>query len=310
MQSVRRIVPPAEVNALCVASDARGLAQLAGHLGALGCGMALVWLAWGTWWMVPAMLAQGIAQVALFAPLHETVHRTAFRSRRLNDLVAAAIGLVAVLPANWYRRFHYAHHRFTQDPARDPELALPKPTTWGEWTAYVSGWHYWRRAFASLVRHAQGDVPEAFIPAAERPRIVREARLHLAVYTAAAAAVALGWTAPLFFWLLPAVLGQPFLRLYLLAEHTGCAERADDVLENTRTTFAGPAIRFLMWNMPFHTEHHAFPAVPFHALPALHRKMAARLRHTEQGYAPFHRSYAAAIAGGEGEAFARGRLSA
>lgn len=308
--NVRHLVPPAEVNALCAGSDARGLAQLAGHLGLIGCGVALVWLALGTWWVVPAMLAQGVAQVALFAPLHETVHRTAFRSRRLNDLVASAVGLVAVLPANWYRRFHLAHHRFTQDPARDPELTMPKPATWGQWAAYVSGWHYWRARAKALLRHAGGEVTEPFIPAAERSGIVREARLHLVVYVAAAAAVALGWTAPLFFWFLPAVLGQPFLRLYLLAEHTGCAERADDVLENTRTTFANPALRFLMWNMPFHTEHHAFPAVPFHALPALHGRMAAQLRCTERGYAPFQRRYAAAIGRGEGEAFVRGRLSA
>jgi len=26
--------------------------------------------------------------------------------------------------------------------------------------------------------------------------------------------------------------------------------------------------RYLFWNMPFHSEHHALPAVPFHALPA------------------------------------------
>ena len=310
MAAAARILPPEAVNPLCAPSDARGLARLAGHLAAIGCGMALVWLSLGTWWVVPAMLAQGVAQVALFAPLHETVHRTAFRSRRLNDLVATAIGLIAVLPANWYRRFHIAHHRFTQDPARDPELAMAKPATWGEWAAYVSGWHYWRLRSKALLRHARGEVTEPFIPAAERAGIVREARLHLAVYGAAAAAVALGWTAPLFFWLLPAALGQPFLRLYLLTEHTGCAERADDVLANTRTTLAGPAIRFLMWNMPFHTEHHAFPAVPFHALPELHARMAAQLRHAERGYMPFQRRYVAALARGEGEAFARGRLSA
>lgn len=309
MQSVRRIVPPSEVNALCRPSDAHGLARLGAHLAAIGCAAALVWLARGSWWLLPAMLAQGIAQVALFAPLHETVHRTAFRSRRLNDLVAAVIGLIAVLPANWYRRFHYAHHRFTQDPARDPELALPKPATWPQWLLYVSGWPYWRRAFGGLVRRARGEVTEPFIPAAERAAAIREARVHLAIYALAALAVLSGWTVPLLFWFGPALLGQPFLRLYLLAEHTGCPETAD-VLDNTRTTFASRSVRFLMWNMPLHVEHHAFPAVPFHALPALHGLMATKLRHTANGYAPFHRRYLAAIARGQGEQFVRGRLSA
>lgn len=309
MQSVRRIVEPAEVNALCRPSDAQGLVRLGAHAGLIGCGAGLVWLAQGTWWLLPAMLAQGLAQVALFAPLHEAVHRTAFRSRRLNDWVAAVIGLIAVLPANWYRRFHYAHHRFTQDPKRDPELAVPKPTTWGAWLVYVSAWPYWRRAFAGLMRRARGEVAEPFIPPAERAAAVAEARVHLAVYALAALAVALGWTAPLLYWFGPAVLGQPFLRLYLLAEHTGCAE-TDDVLDNTRTTFAAAPIRFLMWNMPYHVEHHAFPAVPFHALPALHARMAGKLRHTSRGYGPFHRRYLTAIGRGEGPAFVRGALGA
>ena len=31
-----------------------------------------------------------------------------------------------------------------------------------------------------------------------------------------------------------------------------------------------PALRMLYWNMNYHIEHHLFPQVPFHALPALH----------------------------------------
>ena len=35
---------------------------------------------------------------------------------------------------------------------------------------------------------------------------------------------------------------------------------------------------FLAWNMPYHAEHHAFPAVPFHNLPAVNRLIAPRLK--------------------------------
>jgi fatty acid desaturase len=31
--------------------------------------------------------------------------------------------------------------------------------------------------------------------------------------------------------------------------------------------------RFVYWNMNYHVEHHMFPMVPYHALPALHREM-------------------------------------
>ncbi|MCE3249470.1 MAG: rhizopine catabolism protein, partial [Geminicoccaceae bacterium] len=79
---------------LAARSDRRGLAQLALHLVALlATGTALA-LARGSPWLAPALLLHGLVLVFLFAPLHETIHRTAFRSRRLNDAVARAAGAI------------------------------------------------------------------------------------------------------------------------------------------------------------------------------------------------------------------------
>ena len=41
------------------------------------------------------------------------------------------------------------------------------------------------------------------------------------------------------------------------------------------------------------TEHHVFPAVPFHRLPELHRRMRGHLGVTADGYAAFTRDYLA-----------------
>ena len=96
--------------------------------------------------------------------------------------------------------------------------------------------------------------------------------------------------AALFYWVLPVILGQPFLRAYLLAEHTGLPF-VEDFWENTRTTLTGLPVRFLAWNMPFHAEHHANPAVPFHALPELHRREREKLKVVTPGYVAFHREW-------------------
>lgn len=304
-QTPQPALPTQQVIALAGRSGIRGLAQLAGHLVLLGSTGTGIYLAQGGWWLAPAMLLHGIVQVALFAALHETVHRTVFRARLPNDAVARLVGLVHFLPADYFRRFHTAHHRFTQDPARDPELAGPKPTSLAGYLSYVSGFVYWRDRAAELLRHAAGRVTADFVPAFERRRIANEARAHLAIYGAiAAVAVASGWSAPLFFWVLPALLGQPFLRLYLLAEHTGCPE-CPDMLANSRTTRSNPLVRFLMWNMPYHVEHHGYPYVPFHALPALHSLLADRLRVTAPGYVAVHRAYLGALLAGRGDAYAR-----
>ena len=56
------------------------------------------------------------------------------------------------------------------------------------------------------------------------------------------------------------------------------------MLENTRTTFTTALVRLIAWNMPFHAEHHAYPAVPFHKLPRFHEFVRQHLRTTERGY--------------------------
>ena len=67
------------------------------------------------------------------------------------------------------------------------------------------------------------------------------------------------------------------------------------MLANTRTTFTTGLVRRLAWNMPYHAEHHAYPAVPFHALPRFHALVRDHLKTTERGYARFHRRLAAGL---------------
>ena len=94
----------------------------------------------------------------------------------------------------------------------------------------------------------------------------------------------------LYVWIVPALLGQPFLRLYLLAEHGRCPFVAN-MLENSRTTLTNWFVRKLAWNMPYHAEHHAYPGVPFHQLPAFHRLIEQHLKVVEPGYVSFHEKY-------------------
>ncbi len=274
-------------------SDFKGLRHLAGHLGVLACTGAFV--AWApSWpWLIAAWLGHGIVLVGLFAPLHETIHRTAFKSRWLNDAVAFLCGLILFLPPQYFRAFHFTHHRFTQDAARDPELLTPKPQTLGRYLLHATGVFYWRAQLVGLVRHVTGRIDEAFIAQHQRPAILSEARLFLGLYAAMAfLAGAYESTAILTFWVVPVLLGQPALRLYLLSEHMGCPE-VPDMFRNTRTTLTLWPLRALAWNMPFHTAHHVYPGIPFHALPALHRLLEERIEVLAPGYLALHRGFAA-----------------
>lgn len=230
------------------------------------------------------MLAQGVVLVFLFAPLHESVHYTAFASRGLNRTVAAIAGWLLLLPSRWFRFYHLSHHRHTQDPALDPELQARPIDDRFRHVRHLSGWPYWRAQTRLIVRQARGRVDDLFVPAYERLSIVRQARFSLAIYgLVAIVSLATGSWLAVKLWLVPVLLGQPFLRAYLMAEHGNCPFIAD-MFRNTRTTFTNGLVRFLAWNMPYHTEHHAYPAIPFHNLPEAHKALASQLRVTENGY--------------------------
>ena len=283
-------LPDSELSALVERSDRKGLARLVLHVLAIAAAGTVYAGAFGTAWMLPAAWLYGTALVFLFAPLHETVHYTAFRSRSINRAVSAVCGWILVLPPRYFRAFHLAHHRYTQDPERDPELAVAPPRTWYGYLWRVSGFQYWTSRVRTTLEYAAGRVTEPYVAPSERAAVVREARLYLASYIAlAAVSAATGSSALLWFWVVPAVLGQPMLRLYLLAEHTGCP-MIPDMLANSRTVHTNAIVRFLAWNMPYHAEHHAYAAIPFHALPRAHAALAPYVREQSRGYARVHRA--------------------
>jgi fatty acid desaturase len=274
-----------QLKPLALRSDRHGAVQALGHLGAIGLGGALVWNTLGTLWAVPATVLLGYLLAFLFNALHETAHQTPFRSRGLNHALGHLAGLVILMPYEYYRAFHWDHHRYTQDPLRDPELAAPLPASGLGLAWYWSGLPTWIGRIKLLLVHGMtGRVSKPWVAKDKQALVVREARLYLLAYAVVIAASIAGRSlAAVWLWVLPVMIGQWFLRPYLLAEHTGCANSAD-MLENTRTTHTNAFVRFFAWNMPYHVEHHAYPAVPFHALPRLHALLAQHIVHREQGY--------------------------
>jgi fatty acid desaturase len=271
-------------------ADTPGLIHLAGHMIALLLTGFGIWLTRGSFWIWPAMWLHGVVLIFLFTPLHETIHRTAFKTRALNEAVAFVIGVLILLPREYFRAFHFAHHRFTQDPVRDPELAAPKPTNLRQWLWHVSGMPYWIAQTRGIIGHALGRATETFYKDDNQRRaVIAEARIVLAIYAAVlTVSLATGSSAALLYWIIPALLGQPALRLYLMAEH-GLCPLVPDMLENTRTTTTNAVMRMLAWNMPYHAEHHAYPAVPFHRLAEVNRAIGPRLKVTAPGYVAVQR---------------------
>ncbi len=286
-------LPPEVVQRLSRRSDAKGLIQLAAHLSMLLLAGLGVHYSLDTSFMLLSLPIYGALLIFLFAPLHETIHFTVFKTRWLNNLVAAPIGFLLLLPYQYFRVFHYAHHRHTQNPELDPELLDMKPLREGRYWWYLTGLPTWWQSARTLWRHATGRVDESYIETRHHSTIVLEARIHLAGYATLALLSFAGSSAFLWwYWILPALVAQPLLRLYLLAEHSGC-DLSDDMLENSRTTYTVPWLNFLAWNMPYHAEHHYLASIPFHALPALHAYTGQRVKFKGDGYYRVSREIAA-----------------
>ena len=275
--------------ALTAKSSGKGLVHLAGHLGAIAVCTALILQGVPFWWAL--LPVQGVLLTFLFTLEHEATHRTPFVQDWLNDAVGRLCGLVLVLPFLWFRYFHLAHHRWTNQPGNDPELASPKPETRRQWLWHVTGLPYWASALRVMARLTLGRERQPWLPATARPRVVQEARGMAVLYLMALVTLAQS-DVLLWVWIVPMLLGQPFLRVYLLAEHGDCPFVAN-MLENSRTTFTNRLVRFVAWNMPYHAEHHACPTVPFYQLPALHGAIRDALKTTSPGYVAFTRDWLA-----------------
>jgi fatty acid desaturase len=270
-------------------STHRGVARWSVQVAALCCAIAAtIGVGWSVW-LVVAWPIQGALMASMFAPLHEATHQTAFASKRMNRVAAWFSGLFVMLQPVAYRHWHMEHHRHTQDQARDPEL-LGRPPRWPPLIVYLGirvaaamglGLVY---SLALLVSRALGKV-EKLYPEQLHAALVREARGYCVAYGAIAASC----------WVFPAVtvavvpwaVSQVLLLFWWSSEHTGCASDGS-VVERTRTVVTNRVARFLMWNMPYHTAHHAFPSVPFFALPEVNRRLMPHLVHVSGSYVQLH----------------------
>ena len=169
------------------------------------------------------------------------------------------------------------HHTDTIIVGRDPEIAAPRPPDLVGMVVGVFSLKGGPREIRKLIVHIFGklDPEEAtFIPEAERGKVFRTARIWALIY---AAVIGLSFykhtILPLMYVGLPSFYGAWLLSVFGFTQHAGLAEDVLDHRLNCRTVYMNPVLRYLYWNMNYHVEHHMFPMVPYHNLPALHAEM-------------------------------------
>ncbi len=219
--------------------------------------------------------------------LHEAGHNTAFASRNLNRIVTTIAAYSNFYIPTGFREFHFQHHRHTHDPLRDPEISVGgKPANFTDtplkYLIYLTGLPILLGKVMLAIAPAFGlfGMFYPYVQQQKRKRLFLESWLFLILHAGIIIA-----TLTIFpgLWLIyPGyVLGMLVLSIYLVAEHTGLPHTGT-ILAHTRHIRTTELVRFFMWNMPYHAEHHAYPAVPFHQLPALSAAIDSELKEKDK----------------------------
>jgi MocE subfamily Rieske [2Fe-2S] domain protein len=230
---------------------------------------------WHTWRAVLPYLCYSVLYASVSdSRWHEAGHGTAFKTDWMNNLLYEISSFMIVRESTVWRWSHNRHHSDTIIVGRDPEIAVPRPPSVLAIAASFFCLRVYPNYFKHLFLHSLGRItPEekTFIPATEFARVYRTARIHSLVYASAVGAcIYTRSVLPLLLVGLPNLFGSWLTVMYGLTQHAGLAENVLDHRLNCRTVYMNPVNRFLYWNMNYHIEHHMYPLVPYHALPALH----------------------------------------
>jgi len=269
-----RVVPAEVLKRLYARSDWYGFVQTAGHLALLIAGGWLVLATLGTWWVVPALLLQGLFVNALFGAMHESVHYGSFKTRWAADLLAFFSGAAILNNAGFYRHYHLAHHRYTQDPARDPELVTSgTPRTWGQYLFRVSSIPFLMLRMRDIFLFPfgyRGNVD--YIHPSAWPEAQRWGRWLLALYGALIAVFGL---ALIPYILISAVFGFTLLETVNYLEHYGLLRQKR---ESGRYERCAPShswnsdhivTNLFLYHLQRHSDHHANPTRRYQTLRSM-----------------------------------------
>lgn len=296
----RPAIAAGDLRELMVKRDAAGLRLVAVQLPLILVGLvASAYLGGGGHPAWPlAVLVASLGVLATFPAMHEAGHGTAFASRGWNRAVLTVSAFAMLMAPTFFQEFHWQHHRKTQDRVEDPEIS-GAPALLDGWPSNPVTYLLLISGQLLMVGKAMFVVACAFMPGAKawervfpfvrpakRRRVAWESRATLAAWAA------VGWLGFAhvdgFGYALLAWPGAHLLLgLYLIPEHTGLPNEGTQ-LQRTRTVISNAPLRWWMWNMPLHGVHHAYPAIPFHAVPQAHAAIEDSLEHVMPGYLAVH----------------------
>ena len=201
-------------------------------------------------------LANIVAMYFLFAPIHDAIHHAISTNDRLNDFFMRLI-LLPIVPCSngqLLRVGHMMHHRFANDPERDPDHFTMTAPLKPLWIWFFWDFHY----LIFYLRH-----PQQFA----RTNVGTPVRDTILVWTLA---IALGWFFPLeviFLWFVPSRMMAWLIALVFMYlphyPHDVRHEEAPYQATHMRQGLDWLLTPLMTWQN-YHLVHHLYPTVPFY----------------------------------------------
>jgi fatty acid desaturase len=237
-----------------------------------------------------------VAQHRLSGLAHDASHYTLFHNKLANELVSdlfLMFPLVAMTQK--YRAAHLGHHRFVNDPARDPDLIrlnhpdpqhfpMPKREFWvryvahGLWPPTILRYLFGRAKAANL-----GGGDEVPLRTLYRFRVARSIRGAYWLSVLAAVQILHSWPIFWLFWVLPLLTFYPMLmQLREIAHHSNAPDDGD--LTNSRVFRVNPLLGACVfpYGQAFHLTHHLFAMVPHYRVAEAHEVLTRYRPYREQ----------------------------
>ncbi len=227
---------------------------------------------WNVLFYFIAVIIIGSRMHALAVLMHDVAHHRFFKNRRLSDFIAnVMVCWPLMITVEMYRNNHLSHHQHLNsdlDPdwvAKIGRQEFKFPQTKLGFVLTLLGYMSGIKGLYDLtwmISRMKGK---------SKKKGVDWNRIGFLVILVTLISVLGGWKLYLLFWVIPfftSFLLFQYIRSF--AEHFGKLEY-NSLLGSSRTVLPTLFERVLIapYNISYHLEHHLYPGIPFHNLPAL-----------------------------------------
>ena len=260
----------------------------------------IAYITWGTWWSLFFFFIYGTIYAFSVANWHETVHRTAFKTRWINEIFYHTSSFMCDFEGFRWRWSHTFHHTYTlqTEGDYDHEIQISRPTElfWFflNYIPFTDLLYPHRLIKYEVLKHAFGKltpVVNISVPKNQKKKIIWNSRLYVLIWiNIFVFSFYIGSILPILYIILPTYYGKPIWFAVNVTQHLGAAIDTKDHRLSSYSLKINPILSFLYWKMEYHLEHHMFPMVPSYNLKKLQNEIKDQLPKPFNGLYDFYKA--------------------